>query len=468
VPALAVFLALAVVGSLGTGAVVAVIGQSALSSGTAQLTAAHGAVDAALAQGRTDGLTEGQLAAVRHDEERVLGEAVIPNTLWIIDAGQAAHMRSQSVALQALPARIDLVRKITTDRERRVAMAVVDEFDGAIAAADQAGLVVADDQDRAARARQTLIAARTPVAVSRATADLSGRGASLHFATAAKVAADAAAAELSSRRDQAQGALTRAGEQLTLASAFPQLQVAPFKAQLDAAQTAFAAATAPADFQAVAGKANDAGSALRAMIKARAGAYQALSSGRQVVQQATVAKIDVGTIPAQLDALGTQLDAAGTSDQFQSLGKQVDDLISPLSARLGIADLGAGKVIVISLDNQNLTAYEDGRVFLTSLVTTGRPALPTPTGTTAVTGKSHPWHMTSDWPQSSPFWYPPSDVNYVLWFRCCGYGMHDAPWRSTYGPGTQEHGSHGCVNVPAGKMEPLFNWADVGTRVIVR
>jgi lipoprotein-anchoring transpeptidase ErfK/SrfK len=56
----------------------------------------------------------------------------------------------------------------------------------------------------------------------------------------------------------------------------------------------------------------------------------------------------------------------------------------------------------------------------------------------------------------------------VLWFTNAGHGIHDAPWRGAYGPGTQAGGSHGCVNVPFPAEKILFNWADVGTRVVIR
>ncbi len=125
----------------------------------------------------------------------------------------------------------------------------------------------------------------------------------------------------------------------------------------------------------------------------------------------------------------------------------------------------AGKVIVISLRCQELSAYSDGMPFLTTYITTGRPALPTPPGQYSVLRKVSPWLMTSDWPQSSPYWYPPSWVQYTLWFRSDGYAIHDAPWRSAYGPGTEANGSHGCVNVPMPTMTGLYNWATVGTPV---
>ncbi len=126
-----------------------------------------------------------------------------------------------------------------------------------------------------------------------------------------------------------------------------------------------------------------------------------------------------------------------------------------------------GQTIVISLSCQLLSAYQDGMPIITTFITTGRPALPTPPGQYSVLRKVSPWLMTSDWPQSSPYWYPPSWVQYTLWFRNDGYAIHDAPWRATYGPGTEAQGSHGCVNVPMPTMQQLYAWANVGTPVRV-
>jgi lipoprotein-anchoring transpeptidase ErfK/SrfK len=192
-----------------------------------------------------------------------------------------------------------------------------------------------------------------------------------------------------------------------------------------------------------------------------------MASARQSVQDAIRLKIDPGDVPARLDALQPQLDAAITTDGFRAVSNQIDAMMPPLLDRLFIAELGAGKVIVINLARQSLSAYQDGKPVLSTLVTTGRPALPTPPGNYSVLRKNHPWQMVSDFPRSSPYWYPPSWVQYTLWFRNDGYAIHDAPWRDSYGPGTEEAGSHGCVNVPMPIMETLYNWADLGTRVIV-
>ena len=77
----------------------------------------------------------------------------------------------------------------------------------------------------------------------------------------------------------------------------------------------------------------------------------------------------------------------------------------------------------------------------------------------------------------SPYWYPNSPANFAMMFQSNGYYIHDAPWRSFYGPGsnavdgtpgTNTTGTHGCVNVPYSPMAWLFSWATLGTPVQVR
>ncbi|MGH2447423.1 MAG: L,D-transpeptidase family protein [Chloroflexota bacterium] len=132
--------------------------------------------------------------------------------------------------------------------------------------------------------------------------------------------------------------------------------------------------------------------------------------------------------------------------------------------------------IVISLGKQKLWAYNGSHVFLTSLVTTGNRALPTPVGIYSVMAKFHPYTFISPWPKTSRFYYEPSKVQYALLFRTGGYFIHDAPWRSVFGPGsnaelgtpgTNYTGSHGCVNTPANVAIALYKWAPIGTVVVV-
>lgn len=134
-----------------------------------------------------------------------------------------------------------------------------------------------------------------------------------------------------------------------------------------------------------------------------------------------------------------------------------------------------GKIIIISLSRQELFAYDGVRLALRTFVTTGNPSLPTPEGTFSIIGKFSPFEFISPWPPGSPFWYPPSWTNHAMLFQSRGYFIHDAPWRSAYGPGTNGPGqpgsdyggTHGCVNVPQGPMNFLWAWTPMGTRVEV-
>jgi len=127
-----------------------------------------------------------------------------------------------------------------------------------------------------------------------------------------------------------------------------------------------------------------------------------------------------------------------------------------------------GKVIVVSIAQQRLTAYQDGATVLTTVVATGRPALPTPTGTFHIMSKAAPYKFVSPWPRGDQYWYPTEWVSYAMLFADDGYFLHDAPWRTDFGSGANvRNGSHGCINVPTAAMATLYRWATAGTTVIV-
>jgi lipoprotein-anchoring transpeptidase ErfK/SrfK len=141
------------------------------------------------------------------------------------------------------------------------------------------------------------------------------------------------------------------------------------------------------------------------------------------------------------------------------------------------APQAAGKVIVVSLAQQHLWAYENGRVVLSTPVTTGAPGTPTLPGDFRIMSRHTPFLFVSPWPAGHPNWYEPSWTTYSMLYADGGYYIHDSPWRLDYGPGTTtwhqgsdgewRQGSHGCINVPFAAMEPLFYWSQGNVRVIV-
>jgi len=136
-----------------------------------------------------------------------------------------------------------------------------------------------------------------------------------------------------------------------------------------------------------------------------------------------------------------------------------------------------GKEIIVSLSRQWVWAYQNGVQVFNSPVMTGRPTLATPTGTYHVFLKLHPTTFTSPWPPGSPYWYPPTYINYALGWRAGGFFLHDSWWHSVYGPGTNEWhydpkfgwqwGTHGCIAMPLSAASWLYYWAPIGTLVQV-
>src|ERR1051326_2233675 len=128
----------------------------------------------------------------------------------------------------------------------------------------------------------------------------------------------------------------------------------------------------------------------------------------------------------------------------------------------------AKRSIRISLSAQHLWAYDGNRVVVSTVITTGMPALPTPTGTFHVQAKYSPYRFVSPWARGSPFYYDPLWVDYAILFADGGYFIHDAWWQSNFGPGGNfKTGSHGCVNVPPAAMPALYAWAVIGELVVI-
>jgi hypothetical protein len=132
--------------------------------------------------------------------------------------------------------------------------------------------------------------------------------------------------------------------------------------------------------------------------------------------------------------------------------------------------------IVVHLASQSMDVYDGSTLLKHTLVTTGNALLPTPPGIWHIGAKFHPYKFISTWPKSSPYYYAPSNVQYAMYFHSGGYFIHDAPWRTVYGPGTNTapgppgvySGTHGCVNVPSDVAAWLYKWAAIGTVVDVR
>ena len=206
---------------------------------------------------------------------------------------------------------------------------------------------------------------------------------------------------------------------------------------------------------------------------ARTNANAALAQVQADLKTAHIFQMDTTVVDANVQKLAAQLSAATALADLEKAngGLKVQDKVLQDAMSQTLPD----KAITISLSEQVLRAYSHGQQVFWTYVTTGRPGLETDPGNFKVYWKVSPWTMHSPWPKGSPYWYPDSKVKMVMWFNG-GDGIHDASWRSRYGPGTnvphydptgEDNGTHGCVNVPYSNMVWLWNWTPTDTPVIV-
>lgn len=125
------------------------------------------------------------------------------------------------------------------------------------------------------------------------------------------------------------------------------------------------------------------------------------------------------------------------------------------------------KYIGINISTQTLTAYEQGGKTIGQWkVTTGSKYTPTPIGTWLIHGKTAVTRMTGGTPGID--YYDLPNVHWVTWFKGGGYAIHEAYWRTSFG--SQDYvwnGSHGCVNTPIDVAKFIYDWAPIGTPVVV-
>jgi lipoprotein-anchoring transpeptidase ErfK/SrfK len=111
--------------------------------------------------------------------------------------------------------------------------------------------------------------------------------------------------------------------------------------------------------------------------------------------------------------------------------------------------------IEVNLDTQRLIAWEGNTPVYAIVVSTGTSEHPTVAGSFKIQQKLETTRMQGED-------YDVPDVPYTMYYYG-GYAIHGAYWHHSFGTPV----SHGCVNVAVNHAEWLFNWASVGTTVVV-
>ena len=126
-----------------------------------------------------------------------------------------------------------------------------------------------------------------------------------------------------------------------------------------------------------------------------------------------------------------------------------------IARKLLVLQSSSERWIQIDLTRQNLTAWEGGKPVYAITISTGKESTPTPPGTFAIQTKYERARMTGPG-------YDVPDVPFTMYYYG-GYAIHGAYWHNNFGTPV----SHGCTNVAVNHAEWLFNWASVGTPVVV-
>lgn len=120
------------------------------------------------------------------------------------------------------------------------------------------------------------------------------------------------------------------------------------------------------------------------------------------------------------------------------------------------------KYIEISLANQRLYVYEQGRRIKEFLISSGIAKYPTPTGDFYVQSKVSLTRMRHEYGPDHPDNYDIPNVPNVLAFDG-PYTIHGAFWHNNFGTPM----SHGCVNISVPDSFWVFSWANLGDSVYV-
>ncbi|GER84760.1 hypothetical protein KTAU_33960 [Thermogemmatispora aurantia] len=142
--------------------------------------------------------------------------------------------------------------------------------------------------------------------------------------------------------------------------------------------------------------------------------------------------------------------------------------------------LRSSQVLMVSFTEQAMRVYDHGKLVNAFQVTTGRVERPALPGVWPTQNRESPTEFKSSDPPGSPYYYPPTHINYAILYHWGGFFVHDAWWRVNFGPGTQfphydsggdesfaGNGSHGCVNVQEDQMAWLYGHTDWNTVIVI-
>ncbi len=121
-----------------------------------------------------------------------------------------------------------------------------------------------------------------------------------------------------------------------------------------------------------------------------------------------------------------------------------------------------GRYIDIDINHQVMTLFENGKYIKNYLISSGLPGLDTPKGEFKIENKA-----PRPWSKKYSLFMP-------NWMAITGdgkFGIHELPeWPGGYKEGVSHLGrkaSHGCVRLGEGAAKTVYEWTDIGTKVLI-
>lgn len=126
------------------------------------------------------------------------------------------------------------------------------------------------------------------------------------------------------------------------------------------------------------------------------------------------------------------------------------------------AAVAEGKYIDISLKNQIMVIFQEGEALDAFLISSGKRGMDTPKGSFQIHNK-YPRTWSRKYKLFMPYW--------MAFVGSGQFGIHELPeWPGGYKEGANHLGtpvSHGCVRLGVGSAEKVYEWAEIGTPVII-
>jgi lipoprotein-anchoring transpeptidase ErfK/SrfK len=144
-------------------------------------------------------------------------------------------------------------------------------------------------------------------------------------------------------------------------------------------------------------------------------------------------------------------------------------VVSQLQAGSSPSAGRAGRWIDVNLSSLVARAMEGNQTVFSAPIAPGRPGWETPAGTFRVLRKTPSTNMDSTtigMPKGTPGYYYQPNVPWTMYFTQFGHAIHGNYWSdpSVFG---HQRTSHGCVGMSVSNAKVFYDFASVGTPVVI-